>query len=391
VEVIALPMIAANASGAALFMSIIRDRRRTADQLGAASSAKALRMAQRALALLARGFDRSVAEELARIIHQETGVAAVAVTDAENVLAFVGDGSDHHSGFGPIRSDLTRRAIAQSEVTFADGEHEPYQCPVAKECPLRSVLVVPLCIDAEVVGTIKLYERAHAPFSKVNRTLGEGLTALLAGQLLRARYQEQKRLTMLAELKLAQAQVNPHFLFNSLATIMAILRKDPERARGLVGHLSTFFRLNLKRSSELATLEEELAHVRAYLEIEKARYEDQLSVEVDVDSALLELRLPAFTLQPLVENAIKHGVAEMLTPGTARIRAYRSGGAAVIDVEDDAGAFDPARRSGDGLGMRLVEKRIRSLPGGGSALSVTCVPQKLTRVSIHLPLAEGRT
>ena len=371
-------------------MSIILDRRRTADELGAASSAKALRMAHRSLALLSRGFDGSVAVELARIIHQETGVAAVAVTDVENVLAFVGDGADHHTGSGPIRSELTRRAIAQSEVTFADGILEPFECPASHDCPLRSVLVVPLRIDAEVVGTMRLYERAHAPFLQINRTLSEGLTALLASQLLRARYQEQKRLTMIAELKLAHAQINPHFLFNSLATIVAIMRKDSDRARDLVGHLSTFFRLNLKRASELATLDEELVHVSAYLEIEKARYEDRLSVRLEVDSALLGVKLPVFTLQPLVENAIKHGIAQMLRPGTARIRAYRSEGAAVIDVEDDAGTYDSAKRSRDGLGMGLVEKRLRNLLGGGSSLSVTCVPHKLTRISIRLPLAEAQ-
>ncbi len=81
----------------------------------------------------------------------------------------------------------------------------------------------------------------------------------------------------------------------------------------------------------------------------------------------------------------------MLTPGTARIRAYRTGDAAMIDVEDDAGLFDPARRAGDGHGMWLVETRIRNLSGGGAALSVFCVPQKLTRVSIQLPLAGRRT
>ncbi len=386
VQVIAAPMILANSAGAALFVSIVRDRRQLADQLGADSTARALRIAERTLSVLAKGFGREVAPELARIIHEETGVAAVAITDAEKVLGFVGAGEAHHLPGTPIASEVTRRAIADGAVTFADQAHEPYRCPLRDDCPLASVLVVPLMVDGEAVGTIKLYERAHQPFLSVNRTLGEGLTALLAGQLLRARYQEQKRLVVLSELKLARAQISPHFLFNSLNTIMAILRTNPARGRELVGHLATFLRMNLKRAGELATLEEELAHVGAYLEIEKARYEDQLKVEVEVDPALLHLKVPTFTLQPLLENAIKHGVSEMMTPGTARIRAYRLDGAAVIDVEDDAGAWAEGARSADGLGLGIVERRLRNLLGGGAGLSVTCVPQSLTRVSIRLPL-----
>ena len=389
VEVIAGPMIVANSAGAALFMSIIRDRRQLADQMGAASTEGALRIAGRALGVLGKGFGREAAPELARIIHEETGVSAVAVTDAENVLAFVGHGADHHPPGSHIASDWTRQAIAQNEVTFVDGVEEPFRCPLSPECPLRSVLVVPLQVDGDVVGTIKLYERAHKPFLRITRTLGEGLTALLAGQLLRVRYQEQKRLAALAELKLARAQISPHFLFNSLATILAILRDDPVRGRALVGHLSTFFRMNLKRAGELATLEEELAHVTAYLEIEKARYEERLTVEMDVDPALLQVKLPTFTLQPLLENAIKHGVSGRMAPGTARIRAYRRDAAAVIDVEDDAGAWSEGKGTGDGLGIRIVDRRLRNLVGGGSGLSITCVPRELTRVSIRLPLVEA--
>lgn len=384
VRVIALPMMTANSAGAAFFMSILRDRTNTYDRVGAASSARALRIAERTLGLLSRGFDREGAREIARIIHEETGVGAVAVTDTERVLAFVGAGADHHHADMPIASEWTRRAIAASAVTFVDGEDEPYRCPLSKDCPLHSALVVPLLVDGDVIGTIKLYEPAGRRFLESNRTLGEGLTALLAGQLLRARYQEQKSLLVMAELKLARAQVNPHFLFNALNTIMAMLEEE-SRPRALLAHLSSFFRKNLKRGDDLATLREELEHVGAYLEIEKARFEDRLSVEVDVDPALLDVKVPTFTLQPLVENAIKHGVSDMLGPGTARIHVYRRDGAACIDVEDDAGAYQERRREGGGLGIKLVDKRIRTLLGRGAGLTISCVPNQLTRVSIQVP------
>ena len=385
VEVIALPMIAANSAGAALFISIIRDRQELYDQVGAVSSARALRIAERTLTSMAKGFDAAVAPELARIIHQETGVGAVAITDAERVLAFVGFGAEHHRAGTPIASDWTRRAIAETTTTYADGVREQYECPLSRDCPLHSVMVVPLQVDGEVVGTIKLYEPAHRRFLSFNRTLGEGLKVLLSSHLLRARYQEQKSLLVMSELKLARAQVNPHFLFNALNTIMAML-PDASRPRVLLNHLSNFFRANLKRSGDLSTIEEELEHVSAYLEIEKARFEDRLAVEVEVDPALLQLRVPTFTLQPLLENAIKHGISDMLTPGTARIRIYRQEGAARVDVEDDAGAFDEQRGRGDGLGMKIVDKRIRNLLGEVHGLTTSCVPNELTRVSFTVPL-----
>lgn len=385
VEIIAVPMIVANSAGAALFMKIIQDRLNVYDQVGAASTARALRIAGRTLDILAKGFTREAAPELARIIRQETGVGAVAITDTRTVLAFEGLGSDHHVP-GAELGEECRRTIDGGEVLFLDGIHEPFQCSHAEKCPLGSVLVIPLRVDNDIIGTIKLFEPAKQRFLRINRTLGEGLADLLAGQLLQARYQEQKSLLVLAELKLARAQINPHFLFNSLTTIQAIMRKDVARARELLNHLSSFFRMNLKRSPEYSTLEEELNHVRSYLEIEKARFEEQLSVEIDVDPELLSVKLPTFTLQPLLENAIKHGIADKLEPGTARIRAYWEEGQARIDVEDDAGTFlEKKNLAPAGLGLSIVDKRIQNMLRNGSGLSIDCVPNELTRISIRVP------
>jgi two-component system LytT family sensor kinase len=240
-------------------------------------------------------------------------------------------------------------------------------------------------VDGTVIGTVQLFESRNHRFLKMNRTLGEGIGDLLSSQLLIARYQEQKNLLMLGELKLLQAQVNPHFLFNSLNTIMAVIRKDANRGRELVYHLSNYFRKNLKRSSPFSTLEEELEHIRAYLEIEKARFEG-LVVEIDVPPSLLHIQVPTFTLQPLLENAIKHGISEMLTPGIARIRAYEEDGAVRIDVEDNAGTYEESERSKDGLGLQIVEKRMRSVLGERSRLEIFCVPNELTRITIRMPL-----
>ena len=110
-------------------------------------------------------------------------------------------------------------------------------------------------------------------------------------------------------------------------------------------------------------------------------------VEIDVDPALLSLKLPTFTLQPLIENAVKHGISARLGPGTARIRARRRDGLAVIEVEDDAGTWSEGP-PGAGLGMQIVDKRIKNLLGEDFGVTVSCVPSELTRVTLRVPLAE---
>ncbi|HZZ84104.1 MAG TPA: sensor histidine kinase [Anaeromyxobacteraceae bacterium] len=387
VKAIGPAMILANPLGAALFMVVYQNRLELFDRISAASSARALTIAERTVGLMAKGYGPEVAGELAAIVREETGVGAVAITDRERLLAWNGLGDDHHHPGADIRSPWTRQAIGTGQVAFADGVRDRYDCRLSSSCPVHSVVVVPLQLDGHVIGTVQLFE-ATRRFRVTNRRLGEGIAALLSSQLVLSRYQEQKTLLVVSELKLLQAQVDPHFLFNSLNTIIAVTRTDPARARELLGHLSRFFRKNLKRSSDISTLEEELAHVRSYLEIEKARFPDRLAVETEIDASLLQLRMPTFTLQPLVENAIKHGLSRSPNPGRATIRAYRQDGTVLIDVEDDAGTYVQRDWRQTGLGMKIVDKRIKNLLGENYGVTVHCVPQELTRVTVRLP-AEG--
>ena len=385
VQVIAGPMILSNAVGAALFMSIIRDQKNMADRIAAVSSAKAFKIAERTLNILARGINGDTAVALAKIIHKETGVGSVAITDKEKVIAFIGQGSDHHKSGNPIASMFTKTAISDNKVIFADGTKERYHCPLSDSCPMNSVLVVPLHIDNDVIGTIQLFEPENRRFLNMNKTLGEGITRLLSNQLLLSRYEMQKSLLVQSELKLLQAQVNPHFLFNSLNTIIAILRIDAERCKDLLIHLSNFFRKNLKRGSDLSTLAEELDHVNSYLQIEKARFDDRLIIDIDIDPSLLKVILPTFTLQPLVENAFKHGISNTMGQGIARIKAFRTDGRAFIEIEDNAGFFHE-KETDEGHGIKIVDRRLKGHFGSDSGVSIFCVPNEVTRVTVKIPL-----
>jgi len=388
---IALPMMLANPFGAALFMRLILDRRETLEKYSIAFSAKALRIAERSVGVLLQGFNEKNCSRMAAIIREETGVGAVAITDRENLLGFVGIGADHHLPGTPISSPHTFDAIARNEVVYADGAAVAYCCSVSRDCKLGSSLVIPLRGEGnQVIGTIKLYEPKRKLFASLNRTLGEGIARLLSNQILAGTIEEQKRLLAQSEIKLLQAQINPHFLFNALNTLAAVIRRDPVAARQIVQYLSTFFRKSLKRVENEATLKDEIEHVNAYLQIELVRFSGRLDVAFSIPDDLLALKLPSFTLQPIVENAIKYGISQMIEPGRITITAERADDAVVITVEDSAGLYQPSP-DGDGLGMNLVDRRIKIRHGTAYGIGTSCEPERWTRVSIRLPFVDEAT
>jgi two-component system LytT family sensor kinase len=386
VKHIALPMTIANSVGAGMFMRILLDRRVIIEKYSSSFSNKALKIAARAEGVLRQGFNQENSMRVARIIYEELGVGAVAMTDREKLLAFIGIGDDHHLPGQPITSPHTHRAINENCVVFADGDEVPYRCSISANCRLGSTLVIPLRGESDhVIGTIKLYEPRNKLISSINLTLGEGIARLLSTQILAGRFDEQHQLLAQTELKLLHAQVNPHFLFNALNTLSAVIRRNPEQARQLVQHLSTFFRKNLKRQTEEVTLADEIEHVNAYLQIQQARFADQLRVDFAFDDATLQACLPAFSLQPIVENAVKHGTSQLLGPGRLTIGSAVQGDELTIWVEDNAGLYQ-ARVGSDGLGMNLVDRRIKARFGERYGLSVSCEAGTRTRVDIRLPL-----
>ncbi|ENC6705737.1 sensor histidine kinase [Vibrio harveyi] len=385
VSAIAAPMIIANSVGAALFMSILQDRKTIFEKYSATFSRRALSIADRSVGILSTGFNSENADKIARIIYDETKVGAVAITDQEKILAFVGIGDDHHKPNTPISSKSTLDSMEKNDIIYLDGSERPYQCSLAQDCKLGSALIIPLRAGKEVVGTIKLYEPKRKLFSTANMSMAEGIAQLLSSQILYGDYQQQQTLLAQAEIKLLHAQVNPHFLFNALNTISAITRRDPDKARELIQNLSHFFRSNLKQNINTVTLKEELAHVNSYLSIEKARFTDRLEVEIDIEPELLDIKLPSFTLQPLVENAIKHGVSDMLEGGKVKIYSQAHPQGALITVEDNAGSYKPPKENHSGLGMEIVDKRLSNQFGRDSALKITSQQHQFTKMSFIIP------
>lgn len=389
VQSIAAPMMVTNTVGAALFMRILLDKRAMFEKYTSAFSATALKVAASTEGILRQGFNQENSMKVAQVLIGALDIGAVAITDREKLLAFTGIGDDHHLPGKPISSRYTLKAMETGEVVYADGNEVPYRCSIHPNCKLGSTLVIPLRGENQrVIGAIKLYEAKNRLFSSINRTLGEGIAQLLSAQILAGQYERQQALLTQSEIKLLHAQVNPHFLFNALNTLMAVIRRDSEQAGQLVHYLSTFFRKNLKRPSEVVTLADEIDHVNAYLQIEKARFQSRLQVQLDVPDALAHCQLPAFTLQPIVENAIKHGTSQHLGTGKITLRARRDGRWLLLEIEDNAGLYQPKGDSG-GLGMNLVDKRLRSGFGDECGITVVCEPEIFTRITLRLPLEEN--
>jgi len=199
----------------------------------------------------------------------------------------------------------------------------------------------------------------------------------------RERSAELERQAVAAKLSALQAQIEPHFLFNTLANVVSLIDSEPAQARRMLERLIELLRSSLAASRiQHATLEQELRLVTAYLDILKVRMGDRLRYRIDLPADLGAAPLPPLTLQPLVENAIRHGLEPKVEGGTLRLGARRVEGELRIDVEDDGLGFAP--RAGAGVGLANVRERLASLYGAGARLAVEELTPG-TRVRITLP------
>jgi two-component system sensor histidine kinase AlgZ len=206
---------------------------------------------------------------------------------------------------------------------------------------------------------------AGPPF--VSWAIGATIALLVGGVMMTMRQLRGKVLT--TELEALQARINPHFLFNTLNSIAALIREDPARAENMTLQLSALFRYTLQAPrAGLVTLGEELVIVQGYLAIEQERLGSRLTSGIDVDAALHELRIPALTLQPLVENAIKHGIATDVAGGSVRVRGWREGDLVHLTVVNSGRGERQAPGTGEGL--ESVSRRLRATFGGRSSVTL---------------------
>jgi two-component system LytT family sensor kinase len=202
------------------------------------------------------------------------------------------------------------------------------------------------------------------------------------------RLQEQEHLLLAARIEALANQINPHFLFNTLASISSLIRTQPETARTLITKLSGLLRRLMRSTDHFVTLREELASVDEYLDIEVIRFGSQLTVVKQVTPDTLDVIVPSMILQPLVENSIKHGLASKVGGGRITIKAMARAGHTLIEVHDDGLGMSEERLDqalGGGIGLSNVNERLRTIYGAGYHLKLTSVPGQGTCASLEIP------
>src|SRR5688572_27996280 len=202
------------------------------------------------------------------------------------------------------------------------------------------------------------------------------------------RLQEQENLLLAAKIEALKSQINPHFLFNTLASISSLIRSQPETARTLIIKLSGLLRRLIRSHQHFVTLREELESIDEYLDIEVVRFGPLLTVRKEISPDTTELIVPSMILQPIVENSIKHGLARKVGAGSIVIRSWRENGHGVIEIEDDGTGFLMDRLNenmSSGIGLANVRERLRVIYGAASQLTLNSEPGVGTRVRIELP------
>lgn len=394
VKIIGLPMIVANGLGIAVCISIIHSVIKDLERAEASQAQLALKIANKTLKYFRKGLNEKTALEVVKIIKNMTGVKAVAITDKEKILAHVGLGEEHHLAGSPIRTNLTKEVIQNGRCIIANSKEE-IDCDNSK-CELKSAIIIPLMEGDKVVGTLKMYKDQENSITQVESALALGLGQLFSTQLELSKIDYQSELLAKSELKALQAQINPHFLFNAINTIVSLIRTQPDNARRLLIHLSNYFRNNLQESNNEVDLYKELENIKSYLEIEKARFGDKLNIVFDIPDKI-DCILPPLLLQPLVENAVKHGIFEKVDGGTVQIKAIDNGRETELIVEDDGIGMSEELLSSllndqvsTGIGLNNVNNRLKAMYGKEYGLIIESKIGQGTRVKMRIPKKERR-
>ncbi|MGO1820397.1 MAG: LytS/YhcK type 5TM receptor domain-containing protein [Senegalia sp. (in: firmicutes)] len=393
VNIIGIPMIIANGVGISITIAIVNSVLKDKELEGAFQAERALKIANETLHHFRQGFNFQTADKVSEIIFEMTSFKAVALTNTRIILAHKGEGEDHHNSGDIIKTGLTHSVLSSANYKIANSPNE-IGCEKDK-CKLKSAIIVPLKEGEKIVGTLKLYKKKGNTISPTEVKLALGLGSLFSTQIELRKIEENKELATKAELTALQAQINPHFLFNAINTIVSLIRTKPDKARELLIHLGFYFRKNLYKSQELVDLYTELEHINSYLEIEKARFGDKLEVRFNIEKDL-EIKIPPLLIQPIVENSIKHGIMNSIEGGNVSISAYNKNEMIEIVVEDNGEGMNDEKiksildekNQKDSIGLLNVHKRIQLVYGDEYGINIKSQKNIGTKVTILLPKEE---
>ncbi|MFC7330353.1 sensor histidine kinase [Marinactinospora rubrisoli] len=374
-------LLVALASAGELVRRTVLHRRRQR-VLAADATRATLHTAALAAPALRQGLTRESARRAARHLRALLGSPAVAIVDTGELLAWNGAGGAHAT-----------EALRLARPVLASGRphvHERLSCD-DPGCAVRVAAVAPLVVDGRPAGALLAFatDRAAALAEATAEVAGWA-----SGQLELAELDRCRARLADAELRALRLQISPHFVYNCLTTIASFVRTDPERARGLLLDFADFARYSFRSSRNLTTLEEELRSIDRYLALERARFGERLRMTVRVAPEVLPVKVPFLCLQPLVENAIRHGIEGKPGAGQVSVTARDAGAEAHISVEDDGIGMDPDRLrailsgqadGSSGIGLANVDERLRNMFGDAYGLVIETGPGAGTRVNLRFP------
>jgi two-component system sensor histidine kinase LytS len=330
------------------------------------------------------------AEAVCKLLLPATSANAVAITNHEEIIGFAGFEKERHPIGSPIMTEATRGTLMSTQMKVITSPEEigfPYA-----NTPFKAAILVPLILHDETVGVLKFYYRSAKKIDETEQAMAQGFGTLLAMQLALAELDYQRELAARMELSALQAQINPHFLFN---TIASLIRTDPAQARILLREFATFYRRTLESSLDQITLAQEHLQTLRYLGFEIARFgAERIVLESKIEKGLEQILVPAFIIQPLVENAVGHGMRDD-QPLHIEINAYIREGEVLITVKDDGNGIPEdkvslmldAGQGHMGVALKNVDNRLRGFFGRGAHLSV----QSEVGVGTTVQLALGPT
>jgi two-component system LytT family sensor kinase len=342
--------------------------RRSPEEPEAEGMQSALHAATATLPHLRRGLNSRSAEKAVPHLRALTGAAAIALADTRAVLAIEGEGREQ------VRpGDLLSRLLARTP------DHrihiEPRLISSDPTCPLRSAVLAPLVVQGKRAGTLITFYRAVGRPSQSELRVVQEAASLVSAQVELSVVADQERRLAQAELRALRAQISPHFIYNALAAVAGEIHERPEEARELLIDFAQFTRYLFRDGRSYVTLGEEIEHVERYLRLEQARFPD-LDVTVDVPTEARGAVVPAMSIQPLVENAVRHGVERRAGSGQVEILGRVVGGDVELRVRDDGAGIEPERvpavlaGAGGGIGVSNVDARLRASFGERYALRI---------------------
>lgn len=394
VRIIAVPMMFINPIGAALFIHLIKVLFERREEWESIQAQNVLTIATQTVGHFRAGLNMESAKKTAEIIYSRLAVAAVAITDNHIILAHIGAGDDHHLAGEKIRTLATRNVLLKGSSIFHTSRKH-IGCNIST-CPFNSAIIVPLKKKNYIIGTLKLYGSQDIALDKIKLKIAQGLTELFSNQFELEDIQTKEKLLAHTKIRHLQAQINPHFLFNSLNTIASFCRTNPQKARDLILDLASYMRKNLDSSRGFVKLSDELKQIKSYLAIEKARFGDRINVFIDVKKGCDDWPVPPLIIQPLVENSIKHGILNNEDGGKVEIKIFRTKNMLEVSIADDgAGMLQEQIKAvfllkdmesqEEGVGLINTNLRLEQIYGPQHRLTIKSDPGKGTFIAFKVP------